>query len=946
MIKSYAPLRLSMITLSMIVSWQLLAQSTKVNGMVRDTTSLDERVVTGYGSERKADLVSSVSQVSAEHTVAIPVSTLEQALQGRVAGVLTQTSGQPGALGQIRIRGFGSFFGNAPLFIVDGVPTDDVSNLNPYDIESTTVLKDAGAAAIYGSRALAGVIVYTTKHGKYDGKTRMDFDVSTGLNVPGSGITMLNPTQQAQKVYEALRNGGGSTSGQPYGPDINNPVIPDFINVGGAGNVFNGDPRVATAIANYNVDAKNGQIIQVVAANKAGTDWYKEMTRVAPIRRYSLGISSGSDRAHYYFGLSYYDQQGIVINQYLTRYNLRLNSEFKPTKNLRIGQNFQLANVQNPRIGDAQSENELNQAYRMPTVIPVKDVRGGWAGTAAPGLSGSINPVASRTRSSPDYNASHNTNLFGNVHIEYDPIKNLTLRSSLGGRLNYYYFNIYNPGTYENLENVFIGTLNEGAGYATQLILTNTVRYEKKFGNHTLRGLVGHENIQDPGASRMIFGYGSNPFSNDPDFINLSTTDPASRQVGSSIIKQLTLTSYFFRFDYSKSSKYYLSATLRRDGFSLNDGESSYRSVSSAWRISSERFMKEITWINDLKLRGSWGGLSSTYNTDATLSTIGLDGTFMNGTLEVTVELWQKNTDKILFRSNNSTFVDVGSMVNKGIDLQISKRIKVNNDWGIVLNGNISSLQNKITDLGPGGSFGGRTFRGLNFVRNEVGQPISSFFGYQMVGYFQDANEVATSATQPGAAPGRFKFNDAKRDGIITPDDRVHLGSPVPTFTYGLNVTAKYKSWSLDAFFYGKSGHQIINFSKWYNGFYQSFSGAGLAAITLDAWTPEKGNNAKAPILETASTFSTNASANSWYMENGSYLRLKNLQLNYNVPSSFLHHSIRSLRLYLQAVNLFTITKYTGLDPEVASTTDSVMGVDVGNYPATQIWSVGLHLGF
>jgi TonB-dependent starch-binding outer membrane protein SusC len=206
---------------------------------------------------------------------------------------------------------------------------------------------------------------------------------------------------------------------------------------------------------------------------------------------------------------------------------------------------------------------------------------------------------------------------------------------------------------------------------------------------------------------------------------------------------------------------------------------------------------------------------------------------------------------------------------------------------------------------------------------------------------------VTNSPTQDGAAPGRFKFKDTNRDGKINADDRVFMGSPVPDFTYGFNATVKYKNWSLDAFVYGKSGNQIINFSKWYNGFYQSFSGAGLADITLDSWTPEKGNGAKTPIAETASNFSTNTQANSWYMENGSYLRMKNIQLNYDVPTSFLSkYSIRALKVYLQATNLFTITGYTGKDPEVASNVDTVLGVDIGNYPATQIWSLGLNLGF
>lgn len=977
--------------------------------MEQDVTALQEVVVTGYASERKQDLVSAVSQVSAANTVAIPVSNVEQAMQGRVAGVIVQTSGQPGAPSQVRIRGFGSLGNNAPLYIVDGVPTYDVSNINPYDIESTTVLKDAGAASIYGARAAAGVIIYTTKHGKNDGKTRVDFDMSTGLNFPGEGIKMLTPQQQANKVYEALSNSGGSATGQPYGGNLASPTLPDYINVSvqqsdgswkPTGNINEGDSRIALALANYNIDPTKGSIIQVVRANKAGTDWYKEMTRVAPVNRYSLGMSGGNDRAHYYVNLSYYDQQGLAKNQYLKRYTMRVNSEFKPVKSVRIGENLQLSYRENPLIGAQQDENALNQAYRMPTIIPVYDVNGGWAGTQAPGFNNPANPVAALTRLSRGYNLNNATNIFGNAYIEVDPIKKLTLRSSFGGGLNYYYYLNYNQRTYENAENNGSYQLSEGAGYSTNWVFTNTARYEDKFGAHSFKVLAGIEAVKNA-QGRDISGTGLNPFSNDPNYISLTNTSATGRQLNSGPQQPRTLASMFGKVDYSYNDKYYLSATVRRDGSSVFGPKNRYGvfpSVSAAWRISTESFMSGLTWINDLKLRGGWGVMgnqnipasnqftlystSPSYGYDIggnnssvsggfipgqvgnaagqweenVTTNVGLDGTFMNGTLEVVLEFWQKNTDKLLFQPNVSNtagvylsnpFINIASMVNKGIDLQIIKRFKVNNDWNVTLDGNIAPIYNKITALAPGQTyFDQGTFRNLTFVRNSVGNPISSFYGYIQDGYFQTDAEAANSG-QDGAAAGRFKYRDVDRDGKITPNDRVYMGSPVPAFTYGLNINVKYKNWSLDALFYGKQGNKIINFSKWYNGFYQSFSGAGLAAFTLDSWTAEKGNSASAPKFETASNFSTNSTASSWYMENGSYLRLKNVQVNYNVPQSVLNkYGIHSLRLFVQAVNLFTITSYTGKDPEVASSVDTTLGVDVGNYPATRIWSLGLNLGF
>jgi TonB-dependent starch-binding outer membrane protein SusC len=998
---------------------------TSINiSLAPDITALQEVLVTGYSSERKQDIVSAVSVVSKAYTVAIPVSNVEQALQGRVAGVQVTTSGQPGSQSQVRIRGYGSLTSNIPLYVVDGVPTYDVSNINPYDIETTTVLKDAGAASIYGSRAAAGVIVYTTKHGKNDGKTRVDFDMSTGLNFPGKGISVLNPQDQANAVYTALRNGGANSGGQPYGSDLSKPQLPDYVNVGVQQSdgswkpqqVFNSGPNatpgaaaLVTAATNaYNVDASKGPIVQVVSANKSGTDWYKAMTRVAPVARYSLGMSGGTDRAHYYLNMTYYNQQGLAQNQYLKRYNVRMNSEFKPAKNVRIGENILLTYKDNPLLNNtsqaAQVENVLNFAYRMPTIIPVHDNMGNWAGTAAPGFNNPANPAAALSRLNRNYNQTTTQQIFGNVYAEVDPIPHLTLRTSFGGSYNTYYYMNFAPLTYENAENTSSNTLNQQMAWQTNWISTNTARYANKFGDHSITAIVGYEAVKQPASSQFISGFGLNPFSTDPNFISLTNTNSSGRQLGGGVTSQVSaLASLFGRLDYNYQDKYYLSATMRRDASSVfgpSQRTGYFPAFSGAWRISSESFMQGTSsWLNDLKIRGGWGVMgnqainptnqytlyqgSPTFGYDINgtnnsvspglvpqqvgnpaghweknvTSNIGLDGTFLNGTFDVVLEFWQKNTSGLLYAPQvpasagvyqSNPVVNIASMVNKGIDIQLIKRIKIDNDWSLVLDGNIAPLQNKITALAPGITyFDAGTFRNLTFIRNSIGHSISSFFGYQMDGYFRNAADVSKSAAQDGAAPGRFKFRDVNGDGKITPDDRIYMGSPVPKFTYGFNLTVKYKNWSLDAFLYGKEGNKIVNFSKWYNDFYQSFSGAALSSSVLNAWTPEHPDGAKTPILETNSNFSTNSTANSWYVENGGYLRCKNLQLNYNIPGSMLSkYNINRLRVYAQAVNLFTITKYTGKDPEVASSVDTTLGVDVGNYPATRIWSLGLNLGF
>ncbi len=984
--------------------------------MQPDVTSLQEVIVTGYTSERKADLVSAISQVSGANTIAIPQSDIGQALQGRIAGVQVTTSGQPGTASQVRIRGFGSFGNNQPLYVIDGVPTFDNSNINPYDVESQTVLKDAGAASIYGARAASGVIIITTKHGKYDGTTKVSLDMNTGATMQGKGVGILNPQDQANKVYEALRNTPGATAGtakNSYGTDLNNPVLPDYINVGipgGGGNIGNvmaGDPRIATALANYNIDPTKGQIIQVTAANKGGTDWYKAMTRVAPVTRLSLGVSGGNDKAHYYANFTYFDQTGIAINQYLKRWNLRLNSEFKPMKNVRVGENLLLSFKNNPTFGNPQDENVLNLAYRMPTIIPVHDVNGNWAGTAAPGFNNPGNPVANLTRLSPNYNTQSTNQIFGNLYIEVDPIKHVTLRSSFGGTIDQSHYLQFVQRTYENAENTSSNVLNEGMGYRLNYTWTNTIRYENKFGNSSLKVLGGYEAIKN-NMGRAITGTGLNPFSTDPNFISLTNTNSIGRRLDSYPSQPYTFASLFGRVDYNLSEKYYLSATLRRDGSSVFGPANRYGvfpALSGAWRISSESFMSGVSWVTDLKLRGGYGimgntnsllstnpvnqytlfqvGPSNGYDINGTnnsvtsgfrpqqvgniagkweqnrTANIGLDGTFMNGSLDVILEVWQKNTVDLLFNPNflatggvfpQNPFVNVGTMVNKGIDLQIIKKVKINNEWGMTFDGNISPLKNEITKIAPGQTYfepSGGNFRNLQLIRNAVGQSVSSFYGYQVAGYFKDANDVANSAKQDGAGPGRFKYVNRSGTGTINPNDRYFMGSPIPKFTYGLNLNVKYKNWSLDAFLYGSYGSKIMNFSKWYTNFYQSFSGAGLSKNMLQSWTPALGNNAKTPIAEAASNFSTNSTPNSWYMESGSYARLKNLQLNYSLPSEMLSKlHLRSVKLYVQAVNLFTITKYTGQDPEIVGNVDVTRGVDVGNYPATRFYGFGLNVGF
>jgi TonB-dependent starch-binding outer membrane protein SusC len=397
-----------------------------------DAASLDEVVVTGYSIDKRRESTGAISTVKSKDLTAVPSGNVEQQLQGRVAGLTVVTNGQPGTASQIRVRGFGAFGGNEPLYVVDGMPVGSTNFLSPDDIESTTVLKDASAASIYGARAANGVIVYTTKKGsKGAKKLSVTYDGMYGVTDPGNGQAMMNPTDFATWTWNAKRN-SGEAFGHPQFGTGSTPVIPDYLSVGGTPGVV-GSVDLAAQKLKYNIDPSAGSIYQVIKANKAGTDWYGAITRQAPIQRHSLGFSGGGENSRFYVGFSAQDQKGILISNQLKRYAFRINSEFNVLKNLRIGENIQMTYLQvlgqtggAGGNGIAADENDILQAFRMPSIIPIYDEFGGYAGTAAKGFNNPRNPVANQKGllNNRNFNALAN----GNIYVEYDPIPGLTLR--------------------------------------------------------------------------------------------------------------------------------------------------------------------------------------------------------------------------------------------------------------------------------------------------------------------------------------------------------------------------------------------------------------------------------------------------------------------------------------------------------------------------------------
>ena len=968
---------------------------------------LDEIIVTGYGTETKRETTGAISTVKAEDLTIIPSGNIEQQFQGRIPGVTVISNGSPGSTSQIRVRGFGAFGGNEPLYVIDGVPTTNIDFLNPNDIESTTVLKDAAAASIYGARAANGVIVFTTKSGSRDNmESTITLDYTIGLTDPnvGGSPEMLNPQEMAEWTHRAYENNAAANgtavayTHPQYGSNAT-PVLPDYLHANGANGIVGGVDLAAIQAA-YDANPEN---VFLIKSNKEGTNWYDAITNTAPLHRFSLGANGGSEKGRYYIGLGSQFQDGIVINNQFRRHTLRANSKYDITPWLSIGENIQATyrESRSPGAGggveSADDESEILSAYRMPTIIPVYDEFGSYASTKAAGFNNPRNPVRRLETNGAD-DKSYNISLFGNVYVDLKPIESLTLRSSLGGSLFNYYYTDYNYRYLGDSEPEASNTFSEGAGKGVQWVFSNTATFQQDFGKHGVKLLAGVEAL-NTGFGRQINGSGINPFSTDLSYINLSTVD--SPQVNSSLYNGVNFFSTFGKLDYSFNDKYYVSGLVRRDGssrFGINYRYGVFPAASAAWRVTSESFMQGLTWINDLKIRGGWGEMGNSNNVDpanqfslfasnrgstfypiggqnsgadagyavarignpdarwetSVTTNIGFDASLFNNKVDVILDWWKKDTRELLYEiplaavtgnSASAPAVNIASMLNQGLDFQIINRGSFGEGIAYELTFNNSFLKNEITALAEGIEyFDGGSYRGIAPVRNAVGQSLSTFFGYKMIGYFSSEAEVNSSPAQSGAGVGRFKYEDVNGDGVITPDDRTYIGSPVPDWTGGLNINLRYKDFSLNTYFYASVGAEIFNQSKWFTDFFGSFEGSAKGVNAKQSWTPALGNNAIAPIWESASNLSTNGAANSWYVEDGDFLRLQSLALSYDIKGAILDQlGFDDFSIGVSGNNLFTVTNYSGLDPMIGGA-DTNFGIDVGNYPVTPSYLLSIKI--
>lgn len=951
-------------------------RSTVDVSLTEDTSQLDEVVVVGYSSQTRGDLSGSVSSVDVSEATKAPIVNAAEALQGRVSGVSVTGDGQPGSSPIVRVRGFGTSNSNNPLYIIDGVQTLDPSilnSINPADIDQMNVLKD-GAAAIYGARASNGVVIITTKTGGYTMEgAKISLDTYTGFSRVNNLIDLLNPTQHGQMIFESLRNDGVAVTHPQYGSGPE-PVVPSTLQ---------GAP--------FPVNVPEG-----------GTDWMNEIFRSAPTQNVSLSVENGNESGKYLMSIGYINRDGIQKYTGFKRVSSRLNLEFKLLDKLTLGQHFN-ASFSNTRPGWGAATYD---AFRSSPLVPVRDSEGNYAGTYAPalGLGNSTNPVAEMDRASDNYRKS--LRLFGDVYAQLNLADGLNFKTTFGGDFQSFKSRTFTALNPEHGEARTTNQLSEQNYDRTEWVWTNTLNFNKSYGKHSINALLGVESLrQDYKASQMSrTGY----LFEDQDYYLLSNGagDPI---VNSANELSSSLYSYFTSVNYSYDSRYYLTATLRRDKSSRFEGDNQsdiFPSFSAAWNISNESFYPEDAIVNSLKLRGSWGQLgnqelpannptinissldqqyadyafsgSGTPVTGARLTqvgnsdlrwetsetvNVGLDVGLFNNLLNLTFEAYQIETKDLITRDNSlisttaidaqAPLVNLGSFKNTGFDFTAAIQNQTESGFFYGVNANLSVYKNEVTDLISEFQLGNSSYRTGAITRTQVGQPLSSFYGRIVDGIFSSESEVANSADQgfdnPADGVGRFRYRDINEDGVINDEDRTFIGKPHPDFTYGLNLQLGYKGFDMSAFFQGVQGIDVYNYEKMFLDF-PTFFNNNRSVRVMDSWRPDN-QDASLPALS-QSIGNSETNPNTYFVEDGSFLRLKNLQIGYTLPKKLLDKlNLDTLRIYVQGTNLVTWTKYAGFDPEVrprinadGSLDNLTIGVDDQVYPIAQVYTLGVNV--
>ena len=937
-----------------------------------DDKQLGEVVVVGYGTQQKRDVTGAVASVSSKDIEKIPVSGLDQALQGQVAGLqISSTSGAPGGNTNILVRGIGSVSGgNEPLFVVDGFPINNsgvgnpLNTMNPGDIESIEVLKDASATAIYGSRGSNGVIMVTTKRGK-SGQSRITIDAYTGIQEPARLLKMMNSKQFAQFVIDGHNNGWLDNGGAKASITDPNSVRSASYRIPEAWQDVNNLP---------NVD----------------TDWQKEIFRTAPIQNYQITATGGNEKLRYALTGGYFNQQGILISSGFKRFSARLNIDGQLTKRLKVSMNLAPSYTSTdevPSTGHYSSFNLIAEALSMPPLIPVYNADGTYGNTnglTSVGMGAIPNPVqtANEYKSS---NAQFRT--LSNAFAEYEILDGLKLKVSVGADFNNYNSNDFKPSTLSTSAAVSPTTSSVTNTTDINWLNENTLNYRRNFGKHSIDALGGFT-IQK--STTTATRTAATNFADDL----LENINGGQITGGSYTVGQWSLLSYLGRVNYSFDDKYLLTATIRSDGssrFGSNNRWGTFPSFSAGWRISEESFVKSLHIFDDLKLRASYGfsgnnaignyryvgllsatnyvlgnaqvpGLSQSSFTNDNLGwetskqfDLGLEMAFFNSRLQFTGDYYnRRNTDMLLNKAipavtgYTSAWVNVGELENKGIELAINGKPIASRNFQWTTSFNITMNKNKVLRLG---SEGEQIFadagRGDVSI-TEVGRPIGSFYGHVAQGVFLTQEQIAAHAKQNGAKLGDLQYKDVDGNGIINDSDREIIGNPQAKAFYGFNNTFTYKNFSLSVLMNGVQGKDIFwggaVFVRGYHGVQNN-----LAEVADNHWkSPEDPGDGKSPRIIRGG-LNNNLRYSSLFNFDGSYLRVRNVTLNYNIPQGLAKRlMMQAARVYLTANNLHTFTKYPGYDPEISSSGDNMLasGIDYLGYPPARSLTVGLSITF
>ena len=915
---------------------------------------LNEVVVTGYTTQRKADLTGAISVVSVDDIAKQNENNPIKALQGRVPGMNISADGSPSGTATVRIRGIGTLNNNDPLYIVDGIPTKaGMHELNGNDIESIQVLKDAASASIYGSRAANGVIIITTKKGK-EGKIKVDFDGSIAVSTYAHKMKVLNAKEYGQVMWQAYVNDGmdPNTNGLGYRYDW--------------GYNAQGTPMLnGISMKKYLDDAGT--------TPAADTDWFDETTRTGVIQQYNVSVSNGSDKGSSFFSLGYYKNLGIIKTSDFNRFSARMNTEYKLLKNkmLTVGEHFTLN-----RTSEVQAPGGfLQNVLQFNPSLPIYTEDGNYAGPVG-GYPDRYNPVAVLERNKD--NRYTYWRMFGDAYLNLNPFKDFNIRTTFG--LDYSQkqqrFFTY-PVTEGNVANNKNG-VEAKQEHWTKWMWNAVATYNMQLGKNRIDLMAGMElNRQD---DIYFSGYKEGFSILNPDYMwpDAGTTNPQAYGGGSGY----SLVSFFGKANYNYADKYMASFTIRRDGssrFGKNNRYATFPSVSAGWRINQESFLKKASWIDDLKIRASWGQTGNqeidnlarytlyvsnygvnenggqSYGTSydiaginggstlasgfkrnqigndnikwetTTQTDLGFDFAFFRNTLYGNFDWYFKKTKDILVNmpgiavmgEGSSQWINAGEMENRGFEFNIGYRNQTHFGLKYDVTANISSYRNKITALpttvAANGTFGG------NGVKSVIGHPMGAQVGYVADGIFKSQEEIDNHATQEGAGLGRIRWKDLTGDGKITEADQTWIYNPVPDFTYGFNIYLEYKNFDFTAFFQGVQGVDIISDLKKETDIWAGLNIGFLnkGKRLLDAWSATNPDS-NVPALSLSDN-NNEKRVSSYWVENGSYLKLRTIQFGYNFPQTIASKlAMQRLRMYVSAQNLFTIksSSFTGVDPE------------------------------